>query len=282
MRYGIVFALASALLAVLSVACATENELILATTTSTQDSGLLDSLVPLFEEQTGYNVKTIAVGSGQALRLGEEGEADVILAHSPDAEEAFMAGGHGIDRRPVMHNDFVIVGPAADPAGVLGAASVAEAFAAIASDGSGFISRGDNSGTHTRELSLWESADVSPKGRSWYQETGQSMGATLTIASGKQAYTLADRGTYLALRDDVDLAVLYEGDPDLFNSYHVIVVNPAKHASINVEGARAFAGFITSSATQELIRTFGTDRFGQPLFVPDAFLQSTPGSGAGP
>jgi tungstate transport system substrate-binding protein len=246
-----------------------DDELILATTTSTQDSGLLDELVPAFEEQNDYNVKTIAVGSGQALRMGEEGEADVLLVHSPSAEEVFMEAGNGEDRLLVMHNDFIIVGPADDPAGIAQGETAAEVLSLIADSEQTFLSRGDESGTHTKELSLWESAGVTPGG-SWYQETGQGMGATLGIASEKQGYTVTDRGTYLAQRDNLDLEVLYEGDTALFNVYHVIVVNPEKHSEVNVEGARAFAGFIVSKETQDLIREFGVDEFGEPLFVPEA------------
>jgi len=249
------------------------DELILATTTSTQDSGLLDVLIPRFEDEYGYKVKTIAVGSGQALRLGEEGEADVILAHSPKAEEDFVAAGFGIERQAVMHNDFIVVGPPDDPAGIADAETVAEALQRIAASGSVFLSRGDESGTHTKELGLWEKAGVEPAG-DWYQETGQGMGATLTIAGEKRGYTLSDRGTYLAQRDNVDLDVLSEGDPDLFNVYHVIVVNPDRHAEVNADGARAFARFMTAAEVQDLIGNFGADTYGQPLFVPDAFVES--------
>ena len=252
-----------------SAACSGEDELILATTTSTQDSGLLDALVPAFEKQYDYKVKVIAVGSGQALALGEKGEADVLLVHSPKAEEEFMSAGNGEDRLLVMHNDFVIVGPSSDPAGISSAGSAAEALALVAGEGEAFISRGDESGTHSKELSLWEKAGLAPGG-SWYQETGQGMGASLGVASEKQGYTLTDRGTYLALRDDLDLEVLYEGDAALNNIYHVIVVNPEKHSEVNAEAARAFAEFLTSTATQDLIRDFGVEEFGEPLFVPDA------------
>lgn len=264
------------LLSAATFACAGGGDtLILATTTSTQDSGLLDELVPRFESETGYRVKTIAVGSGAALRLGEEGEADVILAHDPEAEEAFMAEGHGINRRLIMHNDFVLVGPAADPASIRGAGSAAEALRRIARSETLFLSRGDRSGTHVKELALWRQVGVTPSG-GWYQETGSGMGQTLLIASDKQGYTLADRATYLVQKDNTDLALLLEGDPALFNEYHVIQVNPAKSSRINAEAAAAFVEFITSPEVQDLIRLFGVDRFGQPLFVPDAYLESTP------
>ena len=254
------------------------NELILATTSSTQDSGLLDVLIPQFEDEDDYKVKTIAVGSGEALRLAGEGEADVVLAHSPKAEEEFMAAGNGEDRLVVMHNDFVIVGPDDDPAGVKDAATAAEAFTRIASSESIFMSRGDESGTNTKELSLWTAAEIEPGG-SWYQETGQGMGATLTVAGEKQGYTLSDRGTYLAQKDNLDLALLFEGDKALFNQYHVIVVNPEKHTKVNAEGARAFAAFITSPSVQATIGQFGVEDYGQALFIADAV---TAASGASP
>lgn len=254
-------------------ACSGNDELILATTTSTQDSGLLDVLVPMFEEEFDYSVKTIAVGSGQAIRMGEEGEADVILAHSPEAEEEFMAAGHGQSREIVMHNDFIIVGPTEDPAGIGAAADAPSALARIADSGAVFTSRGDESGTHTKELSLWERAGIDPAGQSWYQETGQGMGATLGIANEKQGYTLSDRGTYLAQKADLDLAVLFEGDSSLLNVYHVIVVNPEKHSQVNAEGARAFASFITSARTQAVIGEFGVADYGEPLFFPEALVE---------
>ena len=271
-----------ALLLTLAIACGGGGrELILATTTSTQDSGLLDVLVPMFEERTDYAVKTIAVGSGAALRLGEEGEADVILAHSPDAEEEFMAANHGVNRRLVMHNDFIIVGPAGDPAGTRGLDDAAEAFRRIAASWATFLSRGDESGTHTKELKVWDSAGVEPSGR-WYQETGTGMGPTLLVADEKRGYTLSDRGTFLAQRDAVALEVLVEGDPALFNVYHVMQVNPEKSGRINAEGAAAFAEFITSDEIQKVIHDHGAAEYGQPLFVPDAYLESTPGGQPAP
>jgi len=245
------------------------DELILATTTSTQDSGLLDVLIPQFEDAHDYKVKTIAVGSGEALRLASEGEADVVLAHSPKAEEEFMTAGNGESRLVVMHNDFVIVGPADDPAGIEDAATASEAFDKIASSESTFLSRGDESGTNTKELSLWSAAEIEPGG-SLYQETGQGMGATLTVAGEKQGYTLSDRGTYLAQKANLDLELLFEGDKALFNQYHVIVVDPKKHSKVNAEGARAFAAFITSPSVQATIGEFGVEDYGQALFIPDA------------
>ncbi len=270
------------LILALATACVGgENQLILATTTSIQDSGLLDVIVPQFERQTGYSVKTIAVGSGAALRLGEEGEVDVVLAHSPDAEEAFMAAGHGVNRRPVMHNDFVIVGPAADPAGVRGLGDAAEAFRRIAEAESTFLSRGDESGTHAREMKIWDSIGVTPSG-GWYRETGTGMGQTLLVASEMRGYTLTDRGTYLAQRQNLALEILVEGDSTLLNVYHVMQVNPEKSGRINAEAAAAFAEFITSRAVQDVIRGYGVERFGQPLFVPDAYVESTPGAQPAP
>jgi len=248
----------------------TKPTLILATTTSTQDSGLLDVLAPLFEKQTGYRVKTVAVGTGAALQMGRDGNADVLLVHAPAAEKEFMEAGWGKDRFLVMHNDFVIVGPGADPAGIRGSPTAAEAFRRIAAASATFISRGDASGTHQLELKLWDKAGIDPKRQAWYVESGQGMGATLTIASEKNAYTLTDRATYLAYRTSLKLEILVEGDPALLNVYHVITVNPEKWPKVNYEGALAFARFLIDPATQEIIGRFGVDRFGQPLFYPDA------------
>jgi tungstate transport system substrate-binding protein len=243
--------------------------LILATTTSTQDSGLLDVLVPLFESQSGYKVQTVAVGTGEALKMGEEGNADVLLVHAPSSETPFMDAGNGKDRFLVMHNDFIIVGPAGDPASIRGLGTV-EAFTAVYDAGSPFVTRGDDSGTHKKELTLWKQAGLDPKGQSWYIETGQGMGASLTVASEKNAYILTDRATYLANKGNLQLEILLEGDKSLLNVYHVITVNPAKWPKVNYDGALAFAQFMTSSATQDVIAKFGIDKFGQPLFYPDA------------
>ena len=266
-----IFALV-ALLAVLLAGCkpAPENpNIILATTTSTQDSGLLDVLIPIFEEDTGYVVQTVAVGTGEALKMGEEGNADVLLVHAPASEVTFMDNGFGSERYLVMHNDFIIVGPAADPAGIRGVATAAEALGKIAAAGAIFISRGDDSGTHKAELKLWDKAGVAHDGE-WYQESGQGMGATLTIASEKGAYTLTDRATYLANKDNYALEILVEGDTVLLNIYHVIVVNPEKWPEINLAGAQAFARFMIDADTQKTIGEFGVDKYGQPLFYPDA------------
>jgi tungstate transport system substrate-binding protein len=243
--------------------------LILATTTSTQDSGLLDVLVPDFQEKTGYTVKTVAVGSGEAMKMGQECNADVLLVHSPSAEKDFMANNYGSDRRLVMHNDFIIVGPAEDPAGIKGSATAAEAFTKIADSQSTFISRGDDSGTHSKEKGIWKTANITPEG-DWYLESGQGMGATLTIASEQGAYTLTDRATYLANKDNYQLENLVEGDSGLLNVYHVIVVNPSNCSTVNNTGAIDFADYIVSAETQGLIGSFGTEKYGQPLFTPDA------------
>ena len=244
--------------------------LILATTTSTQDSGLLDLLVPLFESQTGYTVQTVAVGTGAALKMAEEGNADVLLVHAPSSEKALMDAGWGKDRFLVMHNDFMIVGPANDPAGIKGSSTAVEAFQKIFAAGSTFISRSDDSGTNKMEISLWEKTRSDPKGAGWYVESGQGMGATLTIASEKNAYTLTDRATYLANKGNLSLDILVEGDPALLNVYHVITVNPDKWPKSDYEGALAFANFMIAGDTQAVIGKFGVDKFGQPLFFPDA------------
>lgn len=245
--------------------------LILATTTSTQDSGLLDVLIPLFEAQTGYTVQTVAVGTGQALKMGEEGNADVLLVHAPSSEVTLMENGFGKDRALVMHNDFIIVGPASDPAGIKGM-PVIDAYKAIAAAGANFVSRGDDSGTHKAELALWKKAELDPKTDkpAWYIETGQGMGASLTIASEKGAYIMTDRATYLASKSNLDLEIVVEGDNALLNVYHVITVNPDKWPKVNYESAMAFLNFLIDPATQAIIGQFGVDEFGQPLFYPDA------------
>jgi tungstate transport system substrate-binding protein len=242
-----------------------QGQMILATTTSTQDSGLLDELVPGFEDESGCSVKTVAVGSGEALELGEKGDADALLVHSPEAEQEYMGGGHGASRKAVMHNDFIVVGPADDPAGINGAGSAAEAFTRIAEAEAPFASRADESGTHTKELSLWEAAGIEPKG-SWYIETGQGMGETLTIAGQKKAYTLSDRGTFLAT-DNLDLELLVEGGEELLNPYHVIVVEAD---GVNRGCAQEFSDWIISAETQREIGRFGMAEYGEPLFVADA------------
>ena len=244
-------------------------EIILATTTSTADSGLLDVLLPVFDESTGYQVKMVAVGSGKAMEMGEQGNADVLLVHAPAAEKEFMANGSGSERYLVMHNDFVFVGPADDPAGIRGMPNAEDVLAKLAAEGAVFVSRGDDSGTHKMELSLWKAAGITPEG-DWYLETGQGMGDTLRVASEKFGYTLTDRATYLAQKDTLQLDILVEGDVILLNIYHVIVVNPTKWPNTNLAGAQAFAQFMISQDTQATIGTFGVEKFGQALFFPDA------------
>lgn len=262
-RFLALFLLAAA------VPCTAEPPLVLATTTSTQDSGLLDVLLPRFEAATGLQVKTIAVGSGEALAMGRRGDADVLLVHSKAAEDEFMAAGFGSLRLDVMHNDFVLVGPPSDPAGVRGL-PILDALKKIAEKGAPFASRDDRSGTHARELDLWKKAAVSPAGKPWYVATGQGMGETARVASEKRAYTLADRGTFLALQKTLDLDVVVEKSPELWNSYRVIVVNPEKHPKTHEKEARRFAEWIVSPAVQKVIGDFGREKYGQPLFVPDA------------
>ncbi len=245
--------------------------LILATTTSTQDSGLLDVLIPLFEQETGYRVQTVAVGTGQALQMGQDGNADVLLVHAPSSEKTYMDGGFGKDRALVMHNDFIIVGPADDPAGIKGLSPI-DAFKAIYASGAAFVSRGDDSGTNKKELDLWKKTALDPKTEkpAWYIETGQGMGATLIMASEKNAYTLTDRATYLANKVNLQLEILVEKDNSLLNVYHVITVNPDKWPKVNYEGALAFYNFLIAPDAQKVIGEFGMDKYGQQLFVPDA------------
>jgi len=247
---------------------AVEESLILATTTSTRDSGLLDALLPAFAEETGIRVETLAVGSGEALVMGRRGAADVLLVHSPSAEEAFMGEGQGDLRLAVMHNDFVLAGPGADPAGVRGL-PVIPALGKIAAAGAPFVSRGDQSGTHAKELDLWRKADLRPGG-DWYVSTGLGMGETARIAVERRAYTLIDRGTCLAMGTNPGLSVLCEGGPDLRNPYHVLVVSPGMHPGVHVREARRFAEWLVSPGTQERIAGFGRARHGRPPFVPDA------------
>jgi tungstate transport system substrate-binding protein len=241
----------------------------LATTTSTQDSGLLEELIPFFEDQSGYIVKVIAVGTGQALKMGQDGNADVLLVHAPDAERVLIEDGSAIDRRLVMHNDFILVGPEVDPAGIQEISLPENALKKIGASEAVFVSRGDDSGTHKKELSLWAQAGIDPEG-DWYLESGQGMGATLRIASEKRAYTLTDRATYLSQKETVELTILLEGDASLLNIYHVMRVNPQQWPNINEDGALALSDFLTSDDGQALIGAFGVETFGQPLFFPDA------------
>lgn len=239
----------------------------LATTTSTQDSGLLDVLVPRFRASTGIDVRVVAVGTGQALEIGRRGDADALLVHDPAAEKRFMAEGCGLNRTEVMSNDFVLVGPSADPAGVKSETSMPAAFRRVAEKPATFISRGDESGTHQKEKAIWNRAGVEPRG-DWYVSSGQGMGAVLRMADQKRSYTLADRATFLALRSTLDLAVLCQGDPEAVNLYSVIVVSPDRHPHVKRESAQRFADFLRSAEARDLIARFGMEKYGQPLFMP--------------
>ncbi|MCZ6779011.1 MAG: substrate-binding domain-containing protein [Acidobacteria bacterium] len=252
------------------------GSMILATTTSTYDTGLLDALIPPFSTRTGVNVKVIAVGSGQALAMAARGEADLVLTHAPEAEARFMERGHGLLRRRMMYNDFVLVGPPTDPAGVRRSSDVRKALASIQRSGSTFASRADESGTHMMEQKLWYSTGLEPPSGSSYLETGQGMAATLRVASQKRAYTLTDRGTFLAQKHVLDLEILVEGDPALQNIYHLIVVNPENGPRVNVDGAKSLARYLLGEKVLRQVGEFGRDRYGQPLFIPDAELYSEP------
>ncbi len=265
----------SFLIFLLFILCATPlwagERLKLSTTTSTENSGLLYELLPPFEKRFNVKVDIIAVGSGKAIKLGENGDADVVLAHERDFEDKFVAEGYGVNRRDVMHNDFVIVGPQADPAGVGKAKTAAEAFKMIARRKAPFVSRGDKSGTHGKELSLWKKAGVKPA-ENWYMESGMGMGEVLIMAYEKGAYTLSDRGTYLAFQKEgkINLPILFEGDSSLFNPYGIIAVNPARHPTVNYIMAMALIGWVTSPEGQRIIADFGKEKYGSPLFYPDA------------
>jgi tungstate transport system substrate-binding protein len=242
----------------------------LATTTSTENSGLLTYLLPVFEQQLGVTVAVVAVGTGQALQLGKDGNADVVLVHARDLEDEFMAQGHGVRREDLMYNDFIIVGPAQDPAGIRGGSDVITALQAIAGSESPFISRGDESGTHVTELRLWEAAGVAPAG-AWYISAGQGMGAVLTMADEQEGYTLTDRATFLARTlEGTELEMMVEGDSRLFNPYGVIAVNPEKSPQIQADLANTLIDWLTSLEAQELIGVFGVEEFGSPLFTPDS------------
>jgi tungstate transport system substrate-binding protein len=249
---------------------AKQTDIIFATTTSTQDTGLLDVLIPVFEKKTGYRVKTIAVGSGQAMAMGERGEADVLLAHSPEAEEKFIQQGFGVNRRIVMHNDFVILGPSKDPAKIRGLKSATEALRKIASSKSLFVSRGDMSGTHVMEQKLWKKTGFNPEKEKWYQQTGLGMGQTLAVVVEKKGYTLCDRATFLSQKNKIDVEILVEGDTALMNIYHVIEVNGKKFPGVNADGGKAFADFWVAPDTQKMIKDFGIKKYGGILFHPDA------------
>lgn len=246
-----------------------DREIILATTTSVSDTGLLDALQAAFESRHPYTLTIAAVGTGQALELGRRGEADLLLTHAPEAEKPLVTDGTVLRRRLVMHNDFILAGPPADPAGIRGVALTTEALVRIAGRGAPFVSRGDDSGTHRMERSLWQATGVSTAAP-WYEETGSGMAETLRIASSKGGYTLTDRGTYLALRGELQLEVLVEGDPVLLNPYHVLEIDPDTFPGINAQGARAFADFLLSDQAQEIIREYGAGRMGGPLYLADA------------
>ena len=246
--------------------------IVLGTTTSTENTGLLSVLLPVFEKQTGYTVKIIAVPTGLALQMGEKGEADVLLVHAPEAEKTFMRQGFGVNRKLVMHSDFILLGPSSDPAKVRGTRTAAEAFKRIAAAGALFISRGDNSGGYAKEMAIWEAARINPERHNWYEKTGRGMAETLIAASRQQGYVLSDRGSFLALdkKKRLALQLLLSGEPNLLNVYHVIEVNPAKWPYVNSRGARALSNFLLSPQAQEAIRTFGKREYGAPLFTPDA------------
>ncbi|MCF6335187.1 MAG: extracellular solute-binding protein [Spirochaetales bacterium] len=238
----------------------------LATTTSTENTGLLDTLLPAFTKNTGIKVDVIAVGTGKAITLGENGDVDLIMVHARSKEDKFISDGYGVNRRDLMHNDFIILGPPDDPAGISGYNSASEAMEMISGNKSNFISRGDDSGTHTREKELWTAAGITPSG-TWYKEAGQGMGAVITMADDLEAYTLSDRGTFLSMKDKTDLIVLVEGDNNLFNPYGVIAVNPALYEGVNYEGAMRLIAFLTSAEGQSIIGNFRKN--GEQLFYPD-------------
>lgn len=267
MRYMLLVALCAAVFSGCQDESPALRKITLATTTSVQDSGLLNDLLPRFEKEHGIEVQVVAVGSGQAIELGRRGDADVVVSHSPKLEKAFVADGFGIDRTVIMKNDFVIVGPLADPAKLADEETVFAALQRLAKAQMPFISRGDQSGTHVRELDLWKEADVQPAG-DWYIQAGSGMAATLRMASEKEAYTLTDRGTFLSLQDKLALKIIVERKPPLDNVYSVTLVNPAKHPHVRAQEARAFAEYLASPAGQQAIGQFGVERFGQPLFEP--------------
>jgi len=257
-----------------SVSSAADNFIIVQSTTSTQNSGLFEHILPLFTQKTGIEVRVVAVGTGQALKNAEKGDGDVVLVHSQSDEEKFVADGWGLKRFPVMYNDFVIVGPAADPARIAGMRRAPEALKKIAEAQSPFASRADDSGTNKAELKLWQQSGVDPKksSGSWYLETGSGMGATLNIAVGKQAYALSDRGTWLAFANKSDFKVLVEGDDELFNQYGVMLVNPAKHPNVKAKDGQVFIDWLTGSEGQAAIADYKIN--GQQLFFPNARPQS--------
>jgi len=269
-RFGNAFLVSLAVLAVVLLPgspSAAQERLRMSTTTSTENSGLLRALLPPFEKECGCVVDVIAVGTGKALKLGEAGDVDLVFVHARTLEDRFVADGYGVDRRDVMHNDFVLLGPASDPAGATGAGSAPEAFRRIAAAKARFVSRGDESGTHQKEKEIWRSAGVVPEG-GWYREAGQGMGEVIHMATEKGSYTLSDRGTYIAYRKKTDLVILHQGDPGLRNPYGIIAVNPARHPSAKYDLARKFIDFVTGGEGQRIIEEYKVD--GEPLFFPDA------------
>ncbi|AKL94378.1 ABC-type tungstate transport system, periplasmic component [Clostridium aceticum] len=247
------------------------TNLLLSTTTSTENSGLLDAILPVFEKETGIEVKVVAVGTGQALQMGKDGEADVLLVHAKASEEEFVAEGHGVERFEVMYNDFVLLGPDSDPAGVLASASndILKAFQLVYDNQAPFVSRGDDSGTHKMELELWKELGLEPSGN-WYVEAGQGMGAVIQMTDEMVGYTLTDRATYLSMKNNLELQVVTEGDTKLFNQYGIIAVNPDKNDKINFEAAEVFIDWMLSEKGQQLIGEFGKAEYGEPLFIPNA------------
>lgn len=247
-----------------------KGSIILSTTTSTQDSGLLDFLLPIFTEDTGIEVKTVAVGTGKALQMGRDGEADILLVHAKADELTFVEEGHGTERHDVMYNDYILVGPAEDPLGLKekSPSNILEGLTTISTEQATFVSRGDDSGTHKKELGIWKTAEIEPAG-DWYLSAGAGMGDVLKIASEKQGYTISDRATYLAQKDNLDLEIIIEGDDNLFNQYGIIPVNPDKNDNINNDGAMEFMAWMTSEKGQSLIKEFGVEEYGQPLFIPN-------------
>jgi tungstate transport system substrate-binding protein len=268
MKWRIVGALVCSVL-LWTISAHAQEELVFATTTSVQDTGLLDVIVPVFEKQHGYHVKAVAVGTGQALAMAGRGEADVVLAHAPDAEKKYVDEGALIHRRLMMHNWFLLAGPAADPAKIKGTTKAIDALKKIAEVKATFVSRGDDSGTHKLEKKLWEQTGLTPGG-DWYLQSGQGMGKTLGIAGEKQGYVISDRATYLAFQKTTGLTILLEGDPAFLNIYHVLEVNPEKFPKVNAKGGKAFADFLLSPTVQDILKTFGRDKFGEPLFTADA------------
>lgn len=268
MKKGLILCLTLALIVCAAVVSAQER-LKISSTTSTDNTGLFGALNPPFEKKFNCRTDVIAVGTGKALKIGEAGDVDVVFVHSRAAEDKFIADGYGVNRRDVMYNDFLIIGPKKDPAGIRGVKDTKKALSEIAAKGALFISRGDDSGTHKMEIQLWKKSGIAPQGK-WYSESGQGMGAVIQIANEKLGYALADRGTFLAYAKKIDLVVLCEGDKDLFNPYGIMAVNPAKVPSANYVLAMAYIGWVTSQEGQKIIREFGVEKFGQPLFIPQA------------